>query len=462
MDSLLARVVAVFGAAQPHTAYAFANQRASRMKVLMHDGFGLWLCSLHDIAALGALDQSALRTLAQSLMERIAQDSRQIGQRDAELQLRQARIDALTIEIRLLRHLRFAAKTEAMDAVQAKLFEEANAEDLAAAQQRLSQLGVKTAGAAPKSCPVRQALPPSLPRVDIAHEPADTTCGCGAPLARISQDVSERLDYVPGVFRVERHIRGVSACKCCAHLRQQAMPAQIIDAGIPTARLLAQVLISKYDDHLPLYRQGEIYERAGVQISRSTLAGWVGACAVALAPIAQALKTQLLQARVLHADESPITILARMGQKKRGCIWACASGVHEPVSAVVYQIKEGRSGQHARDFLQHGPGMRQVDQGASDPLCARRWGGRLPMDNNRIENQIRPWAIGRKSWLFSGSLAAGEGAADIMSLIQTAKMNGIEPLACLTDVLTRLPTHPNSRIAELLPTRWQPLDGVRQ
>ena len=84
------------------------------------------------------------------------------------------------------------------------------------------------------------------------------------------------------------------------------------------------------------------------------------------------------------------------------------------------------------------------------------------MDNNRIENQIRPWAIGRKSWLFSGSLAAGERAADIMSLIQTAKMNGIEPLACLTDMLTRLPTHPNSRIAELLPTRWQPLDGVRQ
>jgi hypothetical protein len=102
--------------------------------------------------------------------------------------------------------------------------------------------------------------------------------------------------------------------------------------------------------------------------------------------------------------------------------------------------------------------------------CLKRWpalmryadDGRLPMDNNRIENQIRPWAIGRKNWLFSGSLAAGARAADIMSLIQSAKMNGIEPLAYLTNVLTRLPTHPNSRIEELLPTRWRPDGPTRQ
>ena len=556
----------------------------------------------HDIAGLDELDHGALRALAQSLIERIAKDSKQISQQGSELQLRQAKIDALTVEIRLLRHLRFSAKTEAMDAVQVKLFEEANAEDLAAAQQQLAQLGIKTAPAAPKKRPSRQPLPASLPRVDIAHEPENTICGCGKPLSRISQDVSERLDYVPGVFRVERHIRGVWACKCCAHLRQEAMPAQIIDAGIPTARLLAQVLIAKYDDHLPLYRQGEIYERAGVQISSSTLADWVGACGVALAPIAQALKAQLLQAQVLHADESPITILARKGEKTRGYIWAYATGAHEAIDAVVYQVKPGRSGVHARDFLQHAPPRPDVDQSHRDSPRAKRWGGhlvvddyggykalfapgganpedansyahgdaqsiievgcwahvrrkffelhvaaksnlaevalahigalygveraihdeglgvdaatarwqqeskprllalrawllaqreqitdgtgtakaidyclkrwpalvryaddgRLPMDNNRIENQIRPWALGRKNWLFSGSLAAGARAADIMSLIQTAKMNHIEPLAYLTDVLTRLPTHPNSRIEELLPTRWQPQAEARQ
>lgn len=548
----------------------------------------------HDVGALDGMDPSTLRTLAQSLMEHIAQDAKHSTHRESqlqsELQLRQAKIDALTVEIRLLRHLRFGAKTEAMDAVQVKLFEEANAEDLGAAVQQLAQLGIKTTPAAPKERPTRQPLPANLARVDIAHEPADTTCGCGKPLSRISQDVSERLDYVPGVFRVERHIRGVWACKCCAHLRQETMPAQIINAGIPTARLLAQVLIAKYDDHLPLYRQGEIFDRAGVQLSSSTLADWVGACGAALAPIAQALKAQLLQARVLHADESPITILARKGGKTRGYIWAYATGVHEAMDVVVYQIRPGRSGQHARDFLQHAPPRRRIDQGGDDPPISKRWSGhlvvddyggykalfvpgganlddsnaqpiievgcwahvrrkffelhvaakstlaevalahigalygveraihaegldvvlatarrqqeskprllalhawlqaqrqrvtdgtgtakaidyalkrwpaliryaddgRLPMDNNRIENQIRPWAVGRKNWLFSGSLAAGERAADIMSLIQTAKMNNIEPLAYLTDVLTRLPTHPNSGIEELLPTRWQP------
>ena len=547
------------------------------------------------------LTPAQLQALAQSLIERIAVDAKRIQDQHTELKLRQTQIDALTHEIRLLRHLRFAAKTEAMDALQVKLFEEANAEDLAAAEQRLAQLAIKPAVTAPKSRPARQRLPASLPRVDIAHEPQDTTCACGSPMQRIGEDVSERLDYVPGVFRVERHVRGVWACKCCAHLRQQAMPAQIIESGIPTARLLAQVLIAKYDDHLPLYRQNEIYARSGVDISGSTLADWVGACGVALAPVVQALKAQLMQCRVLHADESPITILAGKGDKKRGYIWAYASGVHEPHAAVVYQIKESRSGQHARDFLQHAPPVRTVHETGNDPPGIKRWAGhlvvddyggykalfvpgaawaanqvgcagdgldggpntsiievgcwahvrrkffelhvaskstlaatalahigalyqvereirdeglnlaqagvrrqaqslprlaalhdwlkatraqvtdgtstakamdyalkrwpalvryasdaRLPIDNNRIENQIRPWAVGRKNWLFSGSLAAGARAADIMSLIQTAKLNHIEPLAYLTDVLTRLPTQPNSRIEELLPTRWRP------
>lgn len=538
-----------------------------------------------------ALSPAQLQALAQNLIERINLDAKRIQSQNQELTLRQTKIDALTHEIRLLRHLRFCAKTEVMDAVQVKLFEEANAEDLADAQQRLAQLGIKPAPVAPKARPARQRLPASLPRVDIAHEPEDTTCACGEPMQRISEDVSERLDYVPGVFQVERHIRGVWACKCCAHLRQEAMPAQVIESGIPTARLLAQVLIAKYDDHLPLYRQNEIYARCGVDISGSTLADWVGACGVALAPIVQALKAQLLQCQVLHADESPITILGGKGDKRRGYIWAYTSGVHEAVAAVVYQVKEGRSGQHARDFLQHAPPVRAVHETGNDPPGIKRWAGylvvddyagykalfapgaavgddanantsiievgcwahvrrkffelhvackstlaqtalahigalyavereirdeglnleqafarrqsqsaprlavlhdwlqasreqvtdgtatakamdytlkrwpalvryandaRVPMDNNRIENQIRPWAVGRKNWLFSGSLAAGARAANIMSLIQSAKMNGIEPLAYLTDVLTRLPTHPSSRINELLPTRWRP------
>jgi|GEM_PF-135292 len=327
------------------------------------------------------LTPTQLQALAQSLIERISADAKHIQRQSAELQLRQTTIDALTHEIRLLRHLRFAAKTEVMDAVQVKLFEEANAEDLAAAQQRLAQLQIKPQEPTAKKHPARQRLPASLPRVDVTHEPENTTCACGAAMQRISEDVSERLDYVPGVFRVERHVRGVWACKCCAHLRQQAMPAQIIESGIPTPRLLAQVLIAKYDDHLPLYRQNEIYARSGVDISVSTLVDWVGACGVALAPVVQALKVQLLQCQVLHADESPITILGSKGQKKRGYIWAYASGVHEDIAAVVYQVKESRSGQHARDFLQHAPVVRSVHESGNDPPPIKRWAGHLVVDD---------------------------------------------------------------------------------
>jgi transposase len=552
------------------------------------------------------LDEAALRALAQSLIERIAADAKQstqlVEQQSAELLLRQTKIDALTHEIRVLRHFRFAAKTEAMDTPQAQLFAEANEEDLAAAQERLDQLCPPPRGATTaKTTPKRQALPAHLPRIDVLLDPQDTACGCGAPMQRIGQDVSERLDYAPGHFTVQRHIRGVWACKCCEHMCQEAMPAQIIEGGIPTAALLAQVMVAKYDDHLPLYRQSEIYARSGVELARSTLSAWVGQCGVALSPIVQALKRQLLQSEVLHADESPITVLDKGGKKGRGYIWAYASGQHEKNRAVVFEIKAGRSGQYARDFLVHereGPpglpgtlgspdnpalgarrwaghlvvddyggykalfvqvpvlaGAQAGDTGASagvivevgcwahvrrkffelhvaskstlahtaverigqlygieremvelgfnleqateyrqqhaKPLLAalhawllaqrqvvpdgsasakafdytlKRWpalvryadNAQLPMDNNRIENQIRPWALGRKNWLFAGSPQAGERAADIMSLIQTAKMNGVEPLAYLTDVLKRLPTQPNSRIEELLPTRWKP------
>ena len=552
------------------------------------------------LGELTQLDEAALRALAQSLIERIADDAKHstelIAKRDVELTLRQAKIDALTHEIRLLRHFRFAAKTEAMDAAQVQLFAQANEEDIAAAQQRLAQLCPPTRLApSAKAAPKRQALPAHLARTDVCLEPENTACGCGKPMQRIGQDVSERLDYAPGHFSVQRHIRGVWACKCCEHMRQEPMPAQIIDGGIPTAALLAQVLIAKYDDHLPLYRQSEIYARAGVELARSTLSAWVGQCAVALAPIVQTLKRQLLQSTVLHADESPITILDKAGKKGRGYIWAYASGQHENIHAVIFEIKAGRSGQYARDFLMHerqgppplpeqpptaprrwaghlvvddyggykalfaqtpGDGGNGNGNGNGAPSCVievgcwahvrrkffelqvasksalaqtalerigqlygierelvelkldlqqarahrqqhakplldalhawllaqrqvltdgtasakafdyalKRWpalvryadNAHLPMDNNRIENQIRPWALGRKNWLFAGSPQAGERAADIMSLIQSAKMNGIEPLAYLTDVLQRLPTQPNSRIEELLPTRWQP------
>ena len=146
-------------------------------------------------------------------------------------------------------------------------------------------------------------------------------CSCGCALKRIGEDVSEKLDYTPGVFQVERHIRGKWACAKCQTLIQAPVPAQVIDKGVPTAGLLAQVLVAKYADHQPLYRQEGIFERAGLAIPRSTLAQWVGACGVHLQPLVDALRAMLLERAVLHADETPVAML-KPGKGKH------APGVH--------------------------------------------------------------------------------------------------------------------------------------
>ena len=154
-----------------------------------------------------------------------------------------------------------------------------------------------------------------LPRVTVHHEPDSTTCGCGCQLKRIGQDISEKLDYIPGVFTVEEHIRGKWACAQCQTLTEAPVPAKIIDKGIPTAGLLAQVLVAKYADHLPLYRQEGIFVRAGIALPRSTLAQWVGVCGVQLQLLVDALKNEMLKHAVLHADETPVQML-KPGNKK--------------------------------------------------------------------------------------------------------------------------------------------------
>ena len=203
--------------------------------------------------------------------------------------------------------------------------------------------------------PKRARLPPGLPRVEIAHEPESTVCttpGCGCALKRIGEDISEKLDYTPGVFTVERHVRGKWACARCQTLTQAPVPAQVIDKGIPTAGLLAQVLVAKYADHLPLYRQENIFARAGLALARSTLGAWVGMCGVQLQPLVDALKSEILSHAVLHADETPVAMLKPgNGKTHRAYLWAYAPGAFEDFKAVVYDFCESRAGAHARRFL---------------------------------------------------------------------------------------------------------------
>ena len=516
------------------------------------------------LESLSDLNAEQLRLLAAELITKLAQQSQQhavaIAAKDSDIQYRQAKIDKLTHELATLKRWKFGRSSEQLNAIQISLIDETIEADIAAIELELQELApAANTPTQPRQTPKRAALPAGLPRVDIHHEPDATTCGCGCQLKRIGQDVSEKLDYTPGVFTVEQHIRGKWVCTQCETLIQAPVPAQIIDKGIPTAGLLAQVLVAKYSDHLPLYRQERIFGRAGVEIPRSTLAQWVGICGVQLQPLVDALKTEILSHSVMHADETPVEML-KPGNKKthRAYLWAYAPGVFEDLKAVVYDFCESRAGEHARTFLGKWKGSLVCDdyagykagfvsgiteagcmahsrrkffdlhvaaksqiagqacayisqlydierearhllpderlqrrQSQSKPLAdafhawmllhrqkvtdgsatakaldysLKRWtaltqfldNGQLPIDNNWIENQIRPIAIGRSNWMFAGSLRAGQRAAAVMSLIQSAKLNGHDPYAYLKDVLARLPTHKNSQIQDLLPHRWQP------
>jgi transposase len=523
---------------------------------------------LHD--QLHTLGADELRQAVQGLMAELGQRSAVIERQDREIAFKQALIDKLTHEMAVIKRLKFAAKTEAFTAEQKSLLEEAADTDLAALELQIEQLQPAPVPAADKPAPKRTALPADLPRSEFHHEPENTTCGCGCQLRRIGQDVAEKLDYVPGVFTVERHIRGKWVCTQCETLVQAPVEPHIIDKGLPTTGLLAQVLVAKYQDHLPLYRQEHIFGRAGLELPRSTLASWVGQCGVRLQPLVDALKAVMLKSAVLHADETPVAMLKpageRDGKTHRAYVWTYCTTQYDPVKAVVFDFAESRGGQHVREFLgllasdpaqawhgalvcddfsgykacfelgvteagclaharrkfhelwaNHGSQVGEkalkffqtlyeiehelqtldaqarwrMRQDKSKPIAEKlhewlaaqralvpngtataraidyslkRWAalmrflgdGNLPIDNNWVENQIRPIAIGRSNWLFAGSLRAGQRAAAVMSLLHSARINGHDPYAYLKDVLTRLPTLPNSRLDELLPHRWQP------
>ncbi len=182
--------------------------------------------------------------------------------------------------------------------------------DMAAIEEKVNALR-EAIGAKPTTpqVPRRMRLPAELPRTDTRHGPASTTCRCGCGLKRIGEDVSEKLGYLLGVFTVERHIRGKWVCDQCETLTQAPVPAQVIDKGISTAGLLAQVLVAKFADRLPLYRQESVFARAGLALPRSTLGEWVGVCGLRLQPLVDALKVELLGKPVLHADETPVQML---------------------------------------------------------------------------------------------------------------------------------------------------------
>jgi transposase len=213
----------------------------------------------------------------------------------------------------------------------------------------------------------RGSLPKHLPRIEEVIAPDNMTCGCGGERHVIGEDTSERLDIVPAQFRVIVTRRPKYACRSCTSgVVQAPAPARLIPGGMPTEATVAHVLVSKYADHLPLYRQAQIYSRQGIDLDRSTLAGWVGKAGYELRPVFDALVTDLKQSTKLFMDETRAPVLDPGKRKtKTGYFWALArddrpwGGAAPP--SVAFTYAPGRSGQYADDILKDFSGILQVD-----------------------------------------------------------------------------------------------------
>ncbi|MDQ2804573.1 MAG: IS66 family transposase [Pseudomonadota bacterium] len=492
-----------------------------------------------------------------------------IGERDALAEQN----DRLRHLLLRLKRLQFGARSERLPDEQLQLglesLETAIAQGAAEAEKRDPELGKQRTA---KRRASRGALPSHLPRVEVVIEPEDTACPCcRGKMAVIGHDTSERLDVIPAQFRVIVTRRPKLACRACAGTVVQApAPPRLIEGGLPTEALVAHVLVSRYADHLPLYRQAQIMGRQGVELERSTLASWVGYAAAEVAPVVSRLREIVLGSARVFADETTLPVLdPGRGRTKKGYLWAVARddrpwGGHDP-PAVVYRYAPGRGQQHADTLLGGYRGILQCDgyatykkladpardgQGGgavtlvfcwahvrrgfydlaktgtapiatealariaalyrieaeirgqpaerrrqarharSRPLVTelRTWfeqqlaklpgrgptagairyalnhwkglvvfldDGRIELDTNVVERAIRPVALSRKNALFAGSDEGGANWAHVASLVETCKLNGVEPQAYFTELLTRLVNGwPQARIDELMPWHW--------
>ena len=407
----------------------------------------------------------------------------------------------------------------------------------------------------------RRALPDHLPREEVRHEPQGDCTQCGGTLKQVGEDITEILDYVPGHFKVIRHVRPSLSCRSCESMVQRPMPSLPVERGMPSAHLLAHVLVSKYADHLPLYRQSGIYARDGMELPRSLLANWVGKCSSLMQPLIDAIERHVLAGSYLHADDTPVPVLdPGRGKTRQGRLWIYLRDERPHGSdippAALYRYSPDRKGLHPqtvlKDFTGHlhadgyagfnklyGPGnqpvrevacwahvrrkihdvyektgsklakealdhighlfdierqiinkppddrlavrqahsLKQLDEtktcfehslrripGKSDLAGAFRYAltrwdaltcyaydGRCEISNNAAERAIRPLAVGRRNWLFAGSDTGGDRAAAIYSLIETAKMQELDPRKYLAVALDRIADHPINRIDDLLP-----------
>lgn len=323
---------------------------------------------------LNTLDQNALKAILLATHERfIAQHEELIAAqeqllvKEEQLLLRVHEIEHLKLLIAKLRRLQFGRKSEKVERQIEQL--ELKLEDLEA--QRVASLPQAAREAeAPKPAPAaksRRPLPEHLPREIKTHAPAEPSCPeCGGTLKKLGEDVSEVLEWVPASFKVIRHVRPKLCCAGCDKIVQAPAPSRPIDRGLAGPGLLAHVLTSKFADHLPLYRQSEIYAREGVDLDRSTLAKWVGEASHLLEPLVEALRRYVISADKLHADDTPVPVLAPgNGKTKTGRLWTYVRDDRPSGSnaapAAWFAYSPDRKGEHPQQHLSNFRGILQAD-----------------------------------------------------------------------------------------------------
>jgi transposase len=476
-------------------------------------------------------------------------------------------VRALSLKVEQLQHQlaghnrhRFGSKSESLDQLNLAFAEE---EEIAEAAE---EQATPTPESVDEDKPVRQhsrkPLPDHLDRHENVLLPGAECGRCGGSFKKLGEDVTEELEYVPGRFIVNRIVRPRVACSCCEAIVQAPLPSRPIERGRPGPGLLAHVLVSKYADHLPLYRQSQIYAREGIDLDRSTMADWVGRSTALLEPLADAIGRTVRDGDALFADDTPVKMQAPGNKKtKTARVWTYVrderpwAGQSPPCAW--YQFTIDRKGEHPVTHLSGYKGWVHADgysgfngvfgadkaremacmahvrrkfvdvhaaQGSAiaeeairriaklygvekeargrqpeervavrqelakpvfddleawlhaqlpkisgkSPLAqAIRYAlGRMPKargyldhgfleaDNNTAERAVKPVAIGRKNWLFAGSERGGKAMANAYTLIETAKLNNVDPQAWLTWVLTQIADHKINRIDELLPWRY--------
>ena len=312
---------------------------------------------------LDALDIEALKALV------IAQHSELLEHRSNAQE-----IEHLKLVIEKYRRMIFGRKSEKLTAQLEQL--ELRLEELETAQaaeqavqdaKEASQQSSTQPVTKPRRRPARKPLPEDLPREVITHLPAHTCCpDCGGALRQFGEDVSEQLERIPASFKVIRHVRPKFACAGCERVVEAPAPARPIERGLPGPNLLAHVLVSKFADHQPLYRQSEIYAREGIDLDRSTLAGWVGPAKELLAPLVDEIRKHVLAGAKIHADDTPVPVLAPgNGKTKTGRLWTYVrddrpAGYTTP-PAVWFVYSEDRKGEHPRRHLKDFKGALQAD-----------------------------------------------------------------------------------------------------